>query len=94
MWADLPADVLEELQDERFKSRTHHKKATYAVGCRGPLCKKEERDLARAETEANAIAAGRTYNPVPTTAQERDDELNRIKLWHFSLSNRSNKVPA
>lgn len=84
MWDNLADDVLAELKDPDYIGRTHYKKATYAVGCRGPLCKKRERDEARASTERAAREAGRPYVPRPTPAQERDDELNAVIAWHFS----------
>jgi hypothetical protein len=86
----LPADVKRELDDPEYASRTHYKKATYAKGCRGPLCRKLERDEARAATEAAAKAAGREYIPRPTPAQERDALLDEIVAWHFE----NRKVPA
>ena len=84
MWADLPEDVRDELNDPRYAGRTHYKKATYAKGCRGPLCRKLERDEGRAETERAAIEAGREYRPRWTPAQERDAELDTIIAWHLA----------
>lgn len=83
MWADLPADVLEELRDPRYSNRTHYRKATSAEGCHGPLCRKAERDAAREKTKRAAEAAGRTYRPVaPGPARARDAELDVIIAWH------------
>jgi hypothetical protein len=84
LWNKLPEDVKRELEDERFSGRTHHKKATYAKGCRGPLCRKAERDEAREDTRKAAVAAGREYKPAPPTPEQaRDLELARIAVWHF-----------
>lgn len=84
MWDDLADDVLAELKDPDFIGRTHYKKATYAVGCRGPLCRKLERDEARADTEKAAREAGRDYTPRITPAQERDPELDTVIEWHLN----------
>jgi hypothetical protein len=84
MWGDLADDVRAELEDPLYKGRTHYKKATYAVGCRGPLCRKLERDEARANTARKAIEAGREYVPRQTDAQARDEELDRVIDWHLA----------
>lgn len=82
MWDSLPADVLAELTDPLYINMSHHKKATYGKGCRGPLCKKAERDEARAANKALAEVSGRVYKPRWTTAQARDPELAAIARWH------------
>lgn len=91
--ADLENMVFTELTDERFTNRTHYRKATYADGCRGPMCVKRERDEARRRTQRKAEAAGRVYRPVPRSPQdiELDDWLNMRIAWHES--ERHNTVP-
>lgn len=90
MWDDLPDDVKLELLDPRFASRTHGKRGTYAKandgkkGCRGPLCRKSERD----DAEAKYIRrqANRGKKVIPGTKNEearaRDELLVRIQAWH------------
>jgi hypothetical protein len=44
----LPPEVQAEIDQESFASYTHGLASTYHVGCRGPLCRKANRDKARA----------------------------------------------
>lgn len=37
-------DVIKELCDEPYLSRSHHNVGTYDQGCRGPLCRKAHRE--------------------------------------------------
>lgn len=92
MWAELPKDVLAELLDPDYTGRSHHKKATYAKGCRGPLCRKAERDEAREDTRLAALAAGREYVQRPTAAQDRDLELQAIAEWHWAERGRGHRA--
>lgn len=43
----LFGEVLFELTDERYATRTHGSRKTYDDECRGPLCRKSERDRSR-----------------------------------------------
>lgn len=43
----LMGQILFELTDERFSTRTHHRRKLYDDGCKGPLCRKAERDRSR-----------------------------------------------
>lgn len=43
----LFGEILFELTDERFAGRTHMSRKTYDDDCRGPLCRKMERDRSR-----------------------------------------------
>lgn len=43
----LFGEILFELTDERFFNRTHGSRKTYDDHCRGPLCRKSERDRSR-----------------------------------------------
>lgn len=90
MWAELPDDVREELEDPRFTSRTHGTRGTYArasdggKGCRGPLCKKAERDDAQKKYAARRAARGMKAEEgkKDEKARARDEELSKIQLWH------------
>jgi hypothetical protein len=97
MWTDLNpvlttelrkpenSDIVTELQDPKFATRTHYSRATYADGCRGPLCRKSEKDRGRKRNEAKAAAAGRPYNPsVDEEANARDALLDMVIHWHLT----------
>lgn len=77
-------DILNELTDTRFTGRFHYNKSVYSDGCRGPLCRKKERDIARAARAALAEAEGRVYQPGRTPRLDKRDELLEcVKEWHF-----------
>lgn len=79
------ADIFLELNDSKFVHRLHHSRATYASGCRGPLCQKAERDRGRRRQEARAIEAGRVYIPVPQHRKlDREELLNTVYSWHLN----------
>lgn len=85
MWAELPDDVFRELLDPAYQTRTHGKKATSAKGCKGPLCRKAERDEKFAQRHARAQAEGveiKVYKKSPEKIR-LDEELNRILAWHW-----------
>jgi hypothetical protein len=85
---DLPEDVREELTDEKFSSRLHYSRATYAKGCRGPLCRLAERDRGRDRSERQAEQAGRDYEPNEEERErrgsdyEKDKKLYKIVVRH------------
>lgn len=72
-------DVVDELNDPRFGNRTHGRRGS---GCKGPLCKKAERDHQRRISELRAKAAGRTYTPRSSRIYDRDALLELIFEWH------------
>lgn len=97
MWTDLPEflhielskpdnqDIVAELTDEKFLSRQHYSRATYAEGCHGPLCKKSERDRGRERNEERAQAAGRKYKPNENTRDAKRDGLLILLIdWHIN----------
>ena len=85
MWDELPEDVHDELTDERFTGRKHYKRATYAKGCHGPLCRKAEKDRGRERNEQRAREAGRTYRPALAYRRtDREAELDIIIAWHLA----------
>lgn len=82
---NLPEDVIAELEDERFNTRTHGKRATAGVGCNGPLCRKAERDAAHEKYSRKRQRAGKPPARVglrDEKARERDELLEGIQLWH------------
>lgn len=80
------ADIFLELSDSEYITRQHHSRATYALGCRGPLCQKAERDRGRTRQQKRAENAGRTYIPVPQHRKmEREELLNAVYDWHLQI---------
>lgn len=82
---ELPDDVRDELSDPEFINRTHGRRSTYAVGCRGPLCRKAERDEAERKYQRKRARLG--AEPARTGLKDlksraRDEELASIQAWH------------
>lgn len=97
MWTDLPPvlkaelekpenrDIVEELNDEKFISRQHYSRATYALGCHGPLCRRAERDRGRQRTQKKAEDSGREYQPNPDLRKDdREGLMQFIINWHLT----------
>lgn len=85
MWTELPDDVKAELQDPKFLTRKHYSRATYALGCHGPLCGAKERDRGRIRNEERAKSQGREYRPVIKARDlERDALMNKIVDWYLA----------
>lgn len=90
MWAELPEDVIAELNDPRFENRTHGIRGTYAKaadggkGCRGPLCRKAERDEGADKYARRRARDGKTARSglKDEEARARDELLDQIILWH------------
>lgn len=85
MWAELPMDVFRELIDPKYETMTHGKRHAANSGCRGPLCRKAERDDKREQREAHDRAHGierKRYKRSPEKIA-LDAELNRIMAWHW-----------
>jgi hypothetical protein len=79
---NLPDDVREELSDPKYWGRKHYSRATYASGCRGPLCRKSERDRGRYRNADAAYEAGRIY--VPDHHRRVDEEkLIEALVWYL-----------
>ncbi len=91
MLADKPEianDVQDELDDTRFSNLQHYSRATYAKGCRGPLCSLREAHRGRQRTQARAEASGREYVPLVAARRlEREDELLAVATWHVATRN-------
>lgn len=76
MWDELADDVKAELSDEQYSGRSHYSRATYAKGCRGPLCRLAEKERGRRRNAARAEAAERRYRPNEIVRDDsRTDEL-------------------
>jgi hypothetical protein len=44
-------EIIEELYDPRWVTRSHNSTGTYDKGCRGPLCRKSVRENARRKSD-------------------------------------------
>lgn len=87
VWAELEKlenqDLFSELKDLRFITRTHGCRATYALGCRGPMCRKSERDNTRERWGKRQAAKGKKVKPVdPGPARARDEFIEKVINWH------------
>jgi len=82
----MAPDVEAELLDERFGNRQHYSRATYALGCRGPLCQLAEKHRGRRRNKVRAEAAGREYQADQGGRRKntRDAELAPVISWHLS----------
>lgn len=83
-----PKEVQMELLDPEF-SRQHYSRATYALGCRGPLCRLAETHRGRKRNESRAQEAGRDYKPNLDARETRNEELLApIVTWHLHVRKR------
>jgi hypothetical protein len=71
---------MDELLDEKFDTFTHGSKATYAYGCKGPLCRKAERDACAVRYRKKVGRPVKEYTPREGAYPE--DWLQRILDWH------------
>lgn len=77
-------DVRAELEDPKYENRQHYSRATYALGCRGPLCRLRETHRGRERNEERAREAGREYTPaLDNRKTDREAELAPIITWHL-----------
>lgn len=62
----LWSDVVKELSASEFQDRSHHNVGTYDVGCRGPLCRKANREHPKRRKSESRLAARaeRIYDPI------------------------------
>ena len=59
--------VLAEVMDQEYIRRSHHNVGTYDQGCRGPLCRKAQREHPRRKSPAGVttqLREERIYDPV------------------------------
>lgn len=57
-------EVCEELTQIQFKNRSHLNRRTHVEGCRGPLCKKANRDFTRRRQKSQARPIYAELDPV------------------------------
>lgn len=58
----LISQILLELGNEQYIGLAHHKRKRYNQGCRGPLCRKAERDRCRARYRETHKVSFKRYN--------------------------------
>ena len=80
MWAELPPEIRAELENPEFITRKHCSRATYALGCHGPLCQKAERDRSR---ERNEERGGEGYKPALKYRKPDPQNIDDIIEWHL-----------
>lgn len=76
---NFPPDIREEIEQEDYLNLQHGRPNTYNMGCRGPLCRKANR-----ESVARKVAKRRAERGLPPTnrtpeaclPRARDAELN------------------
>ena len=74
--SELIQHVTAELCDDRYSGQSHYDKNTYANGCRGPLCRKAERDAAAKRYAA--LNPDRKPRPRKPEDIARDAYLNQV----------------
>ena len=83
MWDRMPAEIQDEILDPKFDSMTHGKKATYAGGCRGPLCAYADNEDKKAQYRRRAAEEGREVREYRKRDRPYDEStLTRIIEWH------------
>ena len=76
LMSELAHAVAVELADENYFGQSHYDRNTYQNGCRGPLCRKAERDnAARKYAQAHPERKPRVRRP---EAIARDAYLNQV----------------
>lgn len=63
--ADIIKQVRSELSDLRFTGKEHGTRSLRVQGCKGPLCRKAQRDWAAQYRRDKAKAAGTAFVPRP-----------------------------
>lgn len=78
----VPEDVAEELSDPRFMFRKHNCRATYALGCRGPLCRMKERHKRRIDRDSTSSRIDTEREAELMIAAERHGIA--LKIWKLN----------
>lgn len=72
MLAELTNDIILELEDPDFATRTHGARRTHVEGCRGPLCREAERLYGNKRFGSKPLAENADYYAL----------LARVTAWH------------
>jgi hypothetical protein len=68
--SELAQEVSDELADEKYITLSHYNRNTYAKGCRGPLCRKSERDLRRKQAAERNPSRKKYYKEPEAIARD------------------------
>jgi hypothetical protein len=79
-----------EHEDERFKRARHYSKGTYQAGCRGPMCRKVERDGMKRKQQRKPRPSGLPYRQQRMTEDEchYEDTLSDAIQYFRVLKNK------
>ena len=69
---ELIVEVLAEIEEVKYLTLSHGKRSTYSAGCRGPLCRKAERDRGLPRMRE---VKGIEREGIPDTPARRHDAL-------------------
>lgn len=64
---ELWSEIVTEILDPDYLKRAHHNTGTYDIGCRGPLCRKAQREHPRRKSPVGNVIMlreERVYDPV------------------------------
>lgn len=66
MCSILWQECWDEMMTAEYLQRAHHNNGTYDAGCRGPLCRKAQREhpKRRGTQAVNILQADRVYDPI------------------------------
>jgi hypothetical protein len=77
---NIAQEVMDEILDPEFDEMTHGNKHSYSAGCRGPLCRKAERDACARRYRARADREVKDYAPRRKAYPE--EWLQEMIDWH------------
>lgn len=78
---DIVVQIEQELDDPRWKTRTHGSIGTYVDGCRGPLCRRANRERTNPTAES-----------VKPKARVNDELLSHILEKHLEVRRTSSNA--
>lgn len=83
---ELQAKILSELVNSRFSTRSHYKRTTQHVGCKGPLCARAARihqeNLRDKQDKMNGLP--RTRYKRSNAKRKLDSDIDRIGAMYLS----------
>lgn len=79
---ELYRAVGEETLDPEYVTRTHGLIGTYMHGCRGPLCRKANRDYRREQYAKRSGGTNRINSP--RSERANDDLLTLLQVQHMT----------
>lgn len=76
----LGNEIMDELLDPEYDTRTHGGTGTYAAGCKGPLCTKADRDASAAKYRRKVDREVKEY--APRKSAHPEEWLAEVIAWH------------